>query len=69
MDMMQAAVFLSGAILTMLGFVTIVIGIVLVNNIIHKYWKPIKILRFEEYPPRLIAEPTLNELDKNKDVK
>lgn len=69
MDMMQAAIFLSGAILTTLGFVTVVIGVVLVNNIIHKYWKPVKILRFEEYPPRFTEEPTLNDLHKNKDVK
>ena len=51
MDMTQAAVFLAGAILTMLGFIIIIIGIVIVNNIIHRYWKPIKVLRFEDYPP------------------
>jgi uncharacterized membrane protein len=39
MDMDQAAVFLAGSILTMLGFVIVVIGVVIINNIIHKYWK------------------------------
>ena len=39
MDIDQAAVFLAGSILTALGFVIIVIAAVVVNNIIHKYWK------------------------------
>ena len=42
MDMDQAAVWLAGSILTMMGFVVVVIGIVAINNIIHKYWKPVK---------------------------
>ena len=39
MDMDQAAVFLAGSILTVLGFLIILGGIVIANNIIHKYWK------------------------------
>jgi len=41
MDMDQAAVFLAGSILTALGFIVFVIAIVIVNNILHKYWKPV----------------------------
>lgn len=43
MDMNQASVFLAGSILTMLGFVVVVIGVVVINNIIHKFWKPVKL--------------------------
>jgi hypothetical protein len=43
MDMNQAAVFLGGSILIMLGFVVVIAGTVLINNIIHRYWKPVKI--------------------------
>ena len=43
MDMDQAAVFLAGSILTALGFVVVVMGIVVINNIISRYWKPIRI--------------------------
>ena len=43
MDMDQAAVFLAGSILTALGFIAIVIGLVVINNIIARYWKPVKI--------------------------
>jgi hypothetical protein len=39
MDMDQAAVFLAGSILTVLGFLIILGGVVVANNIIHKYWK------------------------------
>ena len=35
----QAAVFLAGSILTVMGFLIILAGIVVANNIIHKYWK------------------------------
>jgi hypothetical protein len=33
MDMDQAAVFLAGSVLTMMGFVVIVTGLVIINNI------------------------------------
>jgi cytochrome b561 len=39
MDMDSAAVFLAGSILYALGFIIILIGVVIANNIIHKYWK------------------------------
>lgn len=41
MDMDQSAVFLAGSILTALGFIVFVIAIVIVNNIIHRWWKPL----------------------------
>ena len=39
MDIEVAAIFLASTILMSLGFITIVIAAVVVNNIIHKYWK------------------------------
>ncbi len=35
----QAAVFLAGSILTVLGFLVILCGILVGNNLIAKYWK------------------------------
>jgi hypothetical protein len=62
MDMTQAAVFLSGSILTMLGFVVVVIGIIAINNLLHKYWKPVKLFTFTEYPPQYMqTTPTLDK--------
>ena len=57
MDMDQAAVFLAGSILTMLGFIVVVAGIIAINNLLHKYWKPVIIWRLTEYPPTRFAEP------------
>jgi hypothetical protein len=39
MDMDQAAVFLAGSVLTVLGFLVIVGGVLIVNNLVAKYWK------------------------------
>ena len=45
----QAAVWLAGSILTVLGFVVIVAGVVIVNNILHKYWKPVRIFTHDSW--------------------
>jgi len=70
MDMDQAAVFLAGSILTMLGFVVVVTGIVVINNILHKFWKPVKLWRFEEHTSRFASQEELDRiapvLDENK---
>lgn len=41
MNMDHAAVFLASSILTMLAAVVWVIAILVINNLIHKFWKPI----------------------------
>jgi hypothetical protein len=74
MDMDQAAVFLAGSVLTALGFIVVVIGLVVINNIISRYWKPIRIFtedswhgfgssaRFAEpLEVEKIQEPTLSK--------
>jgi cytochrome b561 len=39
MDMDNAAVFLAGSILYALGLIIILGGIIIANNLIHKFWK------------------------------
>lgn len=51
MDMDQAAVFLAGSILTALGFVVIIGAIVVINNLLHKYWKPVRIFTEDSFTP------------------
>lgn len=61
----QAAVFLAGSILTALGFVVVVAAIVAVNNIISKYWKPVRLFTSDSWnlnPP--IRYATQDELDR-----
>jgi hypothetical protein len=70
MDMDQAAVFLAGSILTMIGFIVLVAGVVAINNIIHKYWKSFGWKLFPVYldqPNPRFAEP--HEVDKSIDPK
>lgn len=71
MDMDQAAVFLAGSVLTMMAFVVIVIGVVVINNIIHRYWKDLGWFRnwglTFDHPPSRFVEP--HELDKSKEPK
>ena len=65
MSMDQAAVWLGGSILTALGFVVLIIAIVVVNNIIHKFWKPVRIFTSDSWnlnPPIRYATP--EELEK-----
>jgi hypothetical protein len=51
MVMDQAAAWLAGSILFVLGTVVIVIGIVIINNILHNYWKPVQFFKWAEHPP------------------
>jgi len=67
MDMDQAAVWLGGSILTVLGFVVLVIGIVFINNILHKYWKPVNIFTPDSWkalnpPQRFISQEEMGKV-------
>ena len=56
----QAAVFLAGSILTALGFIVVVAAVVVINNILHKYWKPVRIFTSDSWmlnaPTRYVTE-------------
>ena len=67
----QAAVFLAGSILTALGFIVVVMGIVVINNIISRYWKPIRIFTEDSWHgfgnSARFAEP--QEIEKTQEPK
>lgn len=50
MSMESAAIFMAGSILVTLGFLVIVIGVIIVNNLIEKYWKPVRLFKYEYHP-------------------
>jgi hypothetical protein len=68
MDMDQAAVWLAGSILFALGAVVIVAGVVVINNIMHKYWKPVRMFtpdsfhQFKEPLPRYATEEEVEKI-------
>jgi len=64
----QAAVFLAGSILTMLGFIVVVIGILIINNLFSKYWKPVQWMRMLDHPVYVTREE-LSEPEVKNEVK
>jgi len=61
MDIDNAAEILAGSILTGLALVVAIITIVAINNILHKYWKPVRVFTddsFSHYttPKRFLSQ-------------
>lgn len=54
-----AAIFLASSILTMLAAIVWVIAILVINNLVHKYWKPMGIYK-------MIDPNQSYEVDKDK---
>jgi hypothetical protein len=73
MDMDQSAVFLAGSILFALGIVVIVAAIVTINNILSKYWKPVRIFTADSWhfnpPSRYATEEELARIAPHLDEK
>jgi hypothetical protein len=34
-----------------MGFIVICAGIIVVNNLLHKYWKPVQFFKWADHPP------------------
>lgn len=79
MNMDQATVFLAGSILTALGFIVVIGAVVIINNLLHKYWKPVRIFSadswhlnppaafIQDQPPKI--EPALDpKIDNIKNI-
>jgi hypothetical protein len=49
MSLEQAANFLSSGILFILGVMAIVAGAIVINNLIHKFWKPVTIFTRDSF--------------------
>ena len=51
----QMSNWLTGSILFALGCLVLVAGVVLINNLLHKFWKPVTVvfLRNESVYPRM----------------
>lgn len=66
MTMDQAAVFLAGSILVAVGFTVVIAAAVFVNNILHRYWKPVSIFTPESWKA---FNPPAPNASTNKDTK
>ena len=72
MDVETAATVLAGSILTGMALIVAIITVVIINNIVSKYWKPIKFIRFDDRPARFMTEDelrmALDEINSNVTV-
>jgi hypothetical protein len=62
--MEQAAFVFVGSILLMFTFIVITIGILIINNLFHRYWKPFTIYSEVEHHQLPPQEPTLRKDEK-----
>ena len=51
MDIDKSAAFLAGSVLIMLGVIVIVAGSVVINIILNKYWKPVRMFTADSWQP------------------
>lgn len=61
MNVESAASMLAGSILTVLTLIVFVIGVIVINNILHKYWKPVRIFSIDSWvfnAPARFVEPS-----------
>jgi hypothetical protein len=74
-DVENAASFLAGSILISLGIIIFIICCVVINNIIHKYWKPVSVFTPDSWKgffppePRPYIEPELDKSNPPKETK
>jgi hypothetical protein len=68
MDMDNAASILAGTILTGLAIIIAVITVVVINNIISKYWKPVKWVKYDNLPPRFVSQEELDRISPSFDL-
>jgi hypothetical protein len=61
MEVASASVFLVGSVLISLGMIVLVSAVVFVNNIIAKFWKPVKIYAYHTVPRQ---EPEIQDTNK-----
>lgn len=47
MEMDKIAVFFAGSILITLGMIVIASGVIVINNLIHQYWKKLVWFKYE----------------------
>ena len=69
MSMESAAVFMSASILITIGVVVIVMGIIIVNNLFDRYWKPVKMFKYEYKPVYYRQDEPVSEVDKTVEPK
>ena len=66
MTMDQAAIFLASSILAGLASIIIIGVILVINNLLHKYWKSLNLYRIVDPNARFAESHELEKIDKDK---
>lgn len=66
MTMDVAAMFLASSILVMLAAIVWVIAVLVINNLLYKYWKPFNLYRLVDPDNRFIQSQSAEKTDKDK---
>ena len=73
MDMDQSAVWLAGSVLVMMGFIAVIAGLIVINNLLHRYWKPVRIFTADSWhfnpPERFAYEEELEKIKQTRESK
>jgi hypothetical protein len=66
LDMDKIAVFFAGSVLVTLGMIVIAGGAIVINNLIHCYWKQVVWFKYE-YKPIYFDPQTGEQMVKNQE--
>jgi len=72
MDMNSLAVWLAGCVLVTLGVVVIMAGAIVINNLIHRFWKPVTFFYTQQglFPTvRFVTQEELIQIEQEKEKK
>jgi hypothetical protein len=61
-SILGAILFANAAVFASFAAIVIAIAVLVVNNLIYKYWKPLQILKFD-YSPYEVAKPIEPQLE------
>jgi len=66
MTMEQLSVFFAGSVLFTLSVIVIIAGIIAINNLMHRYWKPVTWFKYD-YRPVYFDPDTGEQLAKHEE--
>jgi|TARA_R110000868_G_scaffold265725_2_gene524653 hypothetical protein len=66
MTMEQLSVFFAGSVLFTLSVIVIIAGIIAINNLMHRYWKPVTWFKYD-YRPVYFDPDTGEQLTKHEE--
>jgi hypothetical protein len=67
MDMDKLAVFFAGSVLVTLGTIVMAAGVIVINNLIHRYWKQVVWFKYQ-YKPVYFDPQTGEQLLKSEEA-